>query len=156
MIRQHDHSSRSNERAQWLQRVKIERHIIDRSRQKARRRATRLIRFEDMAVCHAASRMNDICDRRSCWQEVDARRCDAARNGIRPQTNAPVLLSAAQHLWPLTANPRDPKKRFNIMHQGWAIEDAHLRYKRRPMARELRLYQVLAVRFSMPEPVQFW
>src|SRR5690606_2010918 len=95
--------------------------------------------LELVTLGHAASRLDDVENRRAGMQEIDAGILHPPRYRVMAQATAAVLLVGREHLRPLAADPRDPVERLDIVDERRPAEDADLRDIGRPVARQAAL-----------------
>ena len=92
-----------------------------------------------MAIQHPATGFDDVIHRRSRGQKMHAGVLDAPGDREGPEPFAPVFLDAAQNLTAFAQDAGDPIERFDIVHQGWPVEDTDLSHEGRAVARQTAL-----------------
>ena len=133
------HGRRADEGAVRLQRVEVERHVVERGGQQPGRRPAGLVGLEGMALDHAAGRLDQVARRRAGRQQVDARARHPPGDREAPPPAPAVRPVRGKHLRPLAADPRRPVQRLDVLDQRRPAEEPDLRDVGRPVPRQAAL-----------------
>src|SRR5690625_1538134 len=135
LVRQDHDCVAADEASMRLQRVEIERHIIQRGRQDARGWAARLVGLEFVPIQHAARSLDDVENGRARRQHLDARLLHPARDRIGAHSLAAILLDRGQDLRPFMRDASDPPEGLDVVDEGRPIKNADLSDIGRAVAR---------------------